>query len=996
VRDPFVPLHLKSTGSLGCGTATVAEIVDRASRDGLRALAITDVESLHLQVELHHRARALGIRPITGVELRSGHGPRALGSRKGRLVLLARDRDGYESLCRIVSLRRTARPPFDDDPLRCLDAEPTGLFFLSDDPRVVEALSREGVARDDVFFLLVRPGGDEPPAGVRAVADCDVSMLEPADRDLHRLLAAIRARERFLEDDAGGDEEARSLPSPADACARFADVPDALSAAEEIADACTLDLRERRPQLEGRQDAERLERKVRALFGAGRGEGRFAAAVYARRLEDELALLSRHDLASYLLVVAEIVERAKVLGIATAARGSASGSLVAHVLGIGGVDPVAEGLVFERFVHPSRRDLPDIDLDVASDRRDELVDWVVCRFGRDRVARVSAHVTFGRRAAFRAGLAALGAAPSEIERVVERIPREELDPREPIPPSGHLVRPSIARRLALVERLVGRMRHVAVHAGGIVIADPRVDRHVPLERTSSGAVVTQLDAHALEEIGIAKIDLLGNRALAAIQEARRRIPSGEPAVDGDAETVAALRAGRTVGCFQIETPLLRSTLRRFNVRGIADLAAALAIVRPGPAAGESRSRFLRRSNGEEAPTPPHPRLARALERTFGTMLYEEDVIAAIAAVSGRTLAEADALRAAIVRAGDDPAGTAALERGFIEDAARNGVEPEGALRVWRAIARFAAYAFNKAHASSYARIAWETAWLRTHHPAAFACGVLSHYGGAYPLRTVAADLARDGVRIEAPDVGRSGAATGLEGGAVRLGLSTIQGLRGRTRARIVEGRPFADLTDLLERVRPSPRELEALVLCGACDELLPLSPAVYPFGHEDVLARLRRGEADGALPDRELPRGTGPGAGLHARLARIANEIRFLSVHPSGHPISVLREEASRAGCIPASELSDHAGRNVRIAALVAASRRLSASDGRPMQFASVEDETGLVEAAIFPDVYASLGDPVRAPGPFLVSGRAGASLEEIDLEVSEIVPFHLRARPYA
>jgi hypothetical protein len=890
----FVPLHTKSAHSPGYGTACVDELVRRASKHGYPALALADVENLYGQVAFHHAARRLGVKPITGVELRSGYRPGTLGSKRRRLVLLARDRTGYESLCRIITRRRAADRPRDDDPLRCLDAEPCGVFFLSDDASTIRDLLRAGVPHSDVRCLLIRPGGGAPPAGVLAVADTDVVMADPADRHLHVLQMAIHQRRRCSTvTDAEPPE--RSLPAPEAVRRLFADAPQALAESRRLAEACCFDLSTMPrvlPALEcpdGEIADAYLERTCRQRFDDGRRQGTWQGPIYDERLGKELALLRELGFASYFLIVAEIAGRARQEGMAVAGRGSAAGSLVAHVLGITTIDPVAHGLYFERFLHPERRELPDIDLDLPSDRRDELIDWVFRRFGRERVAVVSAHQTFARRAALREGLKALGMPLAEVERFCDRLPADELEPAlAPLP--FHFLPDLYRAAVPLLGRLVGKFQHLSVHPGGVVIADAPLDRYVPLELAPKGVVVTQYDMHALAKVGLVKIDLLGNRALSAVQEALRWV--GEPAevADGDPATVRLLHEARTVGCFQIETPALRAVLRRLPVRGERDLVAALAIVRPGPASGEAKAAFLRRANAAEPAHPPHPRLAEALRDTYGMMLYEEDLMTAIAALTGWSLGRADVFRAALLAAQGDAAVMARLQQQFTAGARRTGLTDGEALSFWQILARFVAYSFNKAHATSYADLAWQTAALKAHYPVAFACAVLNSYGGLYPLRTLAADFARHGVRLLPPHVNHSQARCTVESGAVRIGLSSVKHLTKKNRLTLLEKRPFGNFRDVLQRLPFSYRELESLVLCGACDGLSPLTPEDYPFAHEALLARLKTDRRVQALegpaprPPEVVSGATAKQWQTYRALVRIRNELKVqwltLSVPP--------------------------------------------------------------------------------------------------------------------
>ncbi len=995
-----VPLHVKSEFSAGYGTASVEELILRAAAAGFPALALTDVENLYGQVQLHRAARLHGIKPITGVELRSGYRAGTLGHKRGRLVLLARDRAGYESLCRIITRRRGDGLRGGDDPLRCLDADPRGVFFLSDDASVLEALLRAGVAPAAVRFLLVRPGGGAPPDGVRAVADPDVVMASRGDRDLHVLRMAIRRRQKTSEVTEAEPAE-RSLPSAAELRALFQDMPDALAESVRVAEACTLDLCDSRPLLPslalpaGESAEDGLERLCRERLGQGQREGRWRGPAYDGRLRQELAVLRSVGFAAYVLIVREIAEHAREEGITVVGRGSAVGSLIAYLLGITTVDPIEHGLYFERFLHTHRTDLPDIDLDVPSHRRDALIDWVFRRFGEERVAMVSAHQAFRRRAAFREGLKALGMSPLDVNGFCRRMPAEELEGDPPLALPLHLLAEPYRAAVPVIERLIGTFQHISVHPGGLVIGEPRIDCHAPIERAPKGVRVTQFDMRGVARIGLAKIDLLGNRALSAIQDTCESLGATPEMPHDDPATLATLHEARTVGCFQIETPALRALLRKLPVRGVTDLVAALAIVRPGPASGEAKAAYIRRANGEEAAAPPHPRLAERLRGTYGMMLYEEDIMSAISLMTGFSLEAADDMRAAIVRAEGDAAALNALERAFVGAAVPTGVTESEAGQVWRGLARFAAYSFSKAHASSYAQLTWQSAYLKTHHPVEFAAAVLNSYGGHYPLRTVAAEFARSGVRLLLPHVNVSELACAVQCDAVRAGLGGVKRISARSRKLLLDQRPFRDIQDLLERAPLPYRELEALILCGACDELAPLEPEAYPFAHQDLLARVRENRSGRALEGFVARRPTGERADTYRSLVRIRNELAILGMHLSDHPMRVLRDEATRAGCVTTSDLATRSGQFARVAGVVAAARRLFTRGGHIMQFVTLEDEHGLLEAVLFPADYASLEDPVRNPGPFLLGGRVEEDHGDVHLLVSEVTPFHRRPRPY-
>lgn len=1061
----LTPLHVRSHYSLGEGTASPERLVEVARATGAPALGLTDLENLYGQIGFHYACAEAGIRPVTGVELRPGFEGRAEpGRRKGRLVLLAADERGYANLCRVVSRRRVRRGSTSpratgEDPVASLQGRSEGVFVLTDHAPTARRVVASGAARSErTRLLLARPS---PPTAsaeeeldraadhldVPVVADADAVLARADEQRLQRLLTAV-ARGVDVETvrrEGLGEPRPRSLEDTLSR-ERFADRPGAVREAARVAEACSLDLRRRsRHPLPartsgGRSPGEELAERCRRALGTARENGRLAGRAYGERLERELRVVRQQGYASYFLTVAEVVAAAADRGILTAGRGSAAGSLVCHLLGMTEVDPLEHDLYFERFLHERRPDPPDVDLDVDARRRDELVEWMRRRYGRERVARVSSHQFFRRRSALREGLKALGMSAGRVGRVLDRAgPRvagggEGADVSPADEELAELLPPGYADALPLLRRLEGKPGHLAVHPAGVVVARRELSSVVPLERAPKGVVVTQYDQRSVEAAGFLKIDLLGNRALAEADETIRllgatatsgeegpgddagsaadadlagRLVSDGPAAipEDDAATLDALDRAATLGCFQVESPAVRSVLRSVPIRGRDALVAALAVVRPGAAAGRAKREYVRRARGAEPGEPPHPALRDRLEATHGLPLYEEDVIAALHELGGLSLPEADELRAGIVTAGDDGRALERLRERFLRSARAAGRDPEAARSAWRTAERFAAYSFSRAHAASHALLAYRAVFLRTHWPLEYGCAMLNNHGGMYPRRTLAAEVVRWGVSVLGPSVRRSDLRAAVERGegtgAVRLGLGSLNRVRKRTARALVGERPFRGLGDLLERVDLSRAETRALLLSGACDDLRPLSPAGYPFVHEAVLDGLE-GDAPPRALEQALQRaeavraagGSSASTRRWRRLVRIRNELEHLGMHPSGHPMEVLRGDARELDCVPVAALvAAPPGAPVRVAAVLAASRRVRTRGGETMQFLTLEDETGTHEAVLFPDAYRRLGGRVTTGGPYLVEGRMSDEEGRADLVVSEIRPFHARHR---
>jgi len=833
----FVPLRVRSHGSLLDGTASPRALIERALTLGYDALALTDRDNLYLALAFYRAARAEGLTPLLGAEvtlraaadssLRAAE--TAPPRRRPGALLIALDRRGYASLCAVITARQLDA---DFDLVPALAEQHAGLHVVVESPGLAAALLAAGVPpatgvrpgparhRAGGLWLGVRGIAAErgPATGcplreriatarrlrVPLVATGDVVMLEPLDRDVHRIAvtaaagellermppAAFAAREAWL---AGPDEWARRVRATCAAASVPEAADEALANNVVLAARCHLEIESGVPifpraplpgaPTEGGSGSESGSGRLRrqAETGLARRYGRNGAGVRPARarLDEELAIIERLGFTDYFLVVAEIVAFARAQGIPTVGRGSGASSIVSYALGITNVDPLRHGLCFERFLHPQRRDCPDLDIDLCWQRRDEVIAHVYETHGRDRVAMISTHARLGARSAFRETARALGVANARVNALAKRIPHgleaPYLDRLRALPDArGIDWRESpLVEALRLAERLDGAPRHLSVHCGGIVIADRPLTWYVPLERAAKNVVVTQFEMRAIEWIGLVKLDLLGNRALSTISECvalvdHGRSPGAAPAAldpglvpEDDPATAARIAAGDTLNCFQLESPAMRHLLRMLGARTLEETIAAVALVRPGPAESGMKEAFCRRHRGLEPDAFHHADLVPVLGATHGVMLYEEDVMRVAAALAGLSLAEGDDLRRALAAARDDEE-LRSLERGFVATCARRGVEARAARAVWRDLARFAAYAFCKAHAAGYGALGWQSAYFKTNFPTEWAVGILNHHAGMYATWVHVEDLRRRGVQFLAPCVNRSAWATTLE------------------------------------------------------------------------------------------------------------------------------------------------------------------------------------------------------------------------------------------
>jgi DNA-directed DNA polymerase III PolC len=798
----FAHLFCCSRYSLLRGTFSTRQLVEKAVLSGAKHVSLTDHRGLYGALPFQTAAKEAGIHPIFGASFKSGPPGAAL-------VALARNARGYQSLCRLVTSDQMARPKGglaestdESRSLREIALENSeGVVFLTSDPDFARFL-RPHVSPQSLFleyFLadsrqsrqLTRQLVDLAGAlDLRGVATNRVHFLEPADYQLHKVLAAIRLRKTV---DTLADDDV--VPSSCDFASeevmarRFADLPDALRAAPDIAESCEVELPVGGKQLprfqpESGESPEAYLRRLceEAIPRLYPPETRAAARM---RLDHELGVILGMGYASYFLVVWDMVRHAREQGIPTTGRGSAADSLVSYLLRFTHVDPIRHNLYFERFLNPARSTPPDIDIDLCWRRRDEVVDYVYQRWGAGHVAMISTHITFAGRSCVREVGKALGLSESEIERYTRFLPHygaidiEQL--RRERPESRHLDFEAEPLRtiMPLAKRIEGFPWHLGVHPSGIVVSPHPLTRSVPLEMAAKGLVVTQYDMYPIEDLGLMKIDLLGQRSLSVIadvcaQVRRERDPEfgfriadcglgiqgsedgrkGEVNPEEDSATCDLIEAGRTMGVFQIESPAMRGVLRKVKARDFETVTAASSVIRPGPKDSGMLRSWVRRHLGKEPVRYLHPALRDVLSETHGILVYQEDVLKVAQTIAGMTLARADQMRRSMSDKRPEQS-FADMEQEFKEGAARNGVSPRVADLIWRQMRAFAGYAFCKAHSASYTVLSFQSAYLKTHYPAEFMAAVLANGGGFYDRAAYVSEARRLGLRIFLPSINRS-------------------------------------------------------------------------------------------------------------------------------------------------------------------------------------------------------------------------------------------------
>ncbi|MFE4536263.1 DNA polymerase III subunit alpha [Streptomyces scopuliridis] len=724
---------------------------------------------------------------------------------------------------------------------------------------------------------------------------------------------------------------------------------------------------------------------------------------YWARMDAELRTIEELGFASYFLTVARVVDDVRDMGIRVAARGSGAGSLVNHLLGIAHADPVAHGLLMERFLSTRRRGLPDIDIDVESARRLEVYRAILDRFGPERVAAVAMPETYRVRHAVRDVGAALSMDPAEIDRIAKSFPhiraRDARAAMEELPElrelAGELRRDGAkyGRLWELVEALDALPRGVAMHPCGVLLSDASLLRRTPVVPTSGEHFpMSQFDKEDVEEMGLLKLDVLGVRMQSAMAHAvgeieratgaRLDIDDPEQVPEGDPETYRLIQSAETLGCFQIESPGQRDLVGRLQPTTFHDLVVDISLFRPGPVAADMVRPFIEARHGRAPIRYPHPDLAEPLRETYGVVVFHEQIIRMVDIMTGCGREEADKVRRGL----SDPGSGAGIRAWFEQRTRRRGYPPEVIARTWEIIEAFGSYGFCKAHAVAFAVPTYQSAWLKAHHPAAFYAGLLTHDPGMYPKRLLLADARRRGVPVLPLDVNRSTvthrielvseggvSGDGLSGAGVwgvRLALSDVHGISEAEAARIEAGQPYSSLLDFWQRARPARPVAERLAQVGALDR--------FGANRRDLLLHLselhgaqRRAGAYGDQLPLEGGRRTAP-AGLPdlGDAERLSAELGVLGMDASRHLMGDHYAFLKELGAMSAKRLREvpH-GRTVLVAGAKVATQTPPIRSGKRVIFTTLDDGTGLVDLAFFDDSHEACAHTVFHSWLLLVRG---------------------------
>ncbi len=1024
----YVPLHLHSEYSLLDGAIKISELVDAAAGWGLPAVAITDHGNLFGAVDFYKKTTAAGIKPIMGCELYVTAGSRH--SRQNEtdgpfhLIALAKDEGGYANLVKLVSKAFTEgfyyRPRIDRE---IFEEHGEGLIVLSacmkgevpyylsrgmgEKARETALYYLEALGRDNYFIELQDNGMPEQEKlnrmllelarglDIRVAATNDCHYLRKEDRRAHDILLCIGtgktvndpARMRFMGDGL-------YFKSPEEMCAAFSELPEAVRNTVEIAERCNVEFHLGRNLLplfvggNGSGPGEFLERKalegLRAKFGDSPPPG------YKDRFDHELAVIKKMGYESYFLIVWDFVNFAREKKIPVGpGRGSAAGSLIAYVLGITQIDPMRYGLLFERFLNPERVSMPDVDVDFCRDRRQEIINYVSERYGREHVAQIITFGTLGAKAAIRDVGRALDVPYQEVDRIAKLVPEgpnisiEYAIEAEPALGGLYNGDPKVRELIDIARRLEGLCRHASTHAAGIVISPDPLTNLVPLYKNpTDGSITTQFDMGSIDKMGLVKFDLLGLKTLTIIDKTVRFIREADPGFSldtmpiDDKATFALLGSGQSTGVFQLESAGMRDILMKMAPERFEDLIAINALYRPGPIGSGMIEDFLKRKKGTVPVKYELPQLREMLDETYGVILYQEQVMQIAHTLAGFSLGQADILRKAMGK--KKPEEMEKQKEAFVKGAMANKVPEAKARRLFDLMAKFAEYGFNKSHSAAYAYVAYQTAYLKAHYPVEFMAATMSaELDNTDKIMNFIKECRSMSIPVLPPDINVSDGEFKVVEGSIRFGMIALKGAGQQAIEDIIEERsqngPFRTFEEFMERTnsrKVNRKVIEALVKAGAFDSLgHARRVCIRMLDARDRGDSLRQQSIFGGGDTSEG--GADPEEAEWDEKELLLYEKEALGFYISGHPLRAYLKGALLREVVPTSRLAalpDKA--ETAVAGIIAAVRKIKTKGKGLMAALTLDDGEGTVEAVVFPDLYQQAGSLVRKDTPVLVRGN--------------------------
>ena len=1069
----FTHLHVHTEYSLLDGSNKIKEYVARVKKLGMDSAAITDHGVMYGVIDFYKEAKAQGIKPILGCEVYVAPGSRfdkEAGNNEDRyyhLVLLAENNEGYQNLMKIVSIGFIDgfyyKPRVD---IETLETYHEGIIALSaclagEIPRYImrgmyeeackSALRYQNIFGKNNFFLELQDHGMPEQkqvnqsllrmsreTGIELVATNDVHYTYAEDVKPHDILLCLQTGKRLSDEDRMRYEGGQYfVKSPEEMATLFPYAPEALENTYKIAQRCNVEIEFGVTKLpkydvpEGYTSWEYLNKLCWDGFAERYPED---TGKLRDQLTYELSIIQKMGYVDYFLIVWDFIKYSRDHGIAVGpGRGSAAGSLVSYTLGITNIDPAKYQLLFERFLNPERVSMPDIDVDFCFERRQEVIDYVVRKYGKDRVAQIVTFGTLAARGVLRDVGRVMDMPYAFVDSIAKMVPQElniTLDRALKTNPELKTLYDTNEQVKELVDmsmRLEGLPRHTSMHAAGVVISQKAVDEYVPLSRAQDGSLTTQFTMTTLEELGLLKMDFLGLRTLTVIQNAVRMAEQGHGCkidVDhidyNDKAVLDSLGTGKTDGVFQLESTGMKNFMKELKPQSLEDIIAGISLYRPGPM--DFIPQYIRGKNHPETITYDCPQLESILEPTYGCIVYQEQVMQIVQKLAGYTLGRADLVRRAMSK---KKAAVMQQERqNFVYGNEAEGVPgcisrgiPENvANKIYDDMIDFAKYAFNKSHAAAYAVVAYQTAWLKYYYPVEFMAALMtSVIDNSTKVSEYILTCRQMSIGILAPDVNESESAFSVSGGAIRYGLNAIKSIgRPVIESIIAErkaGGPYVDLSDFIHRLPGkdvNKRVVENLIKSGAFDSF----PAnrrqmMLIYGQiMDEAAQKKKTELAGQMSlfdfaaeeDKEAFKVKIPVVAEYSKGDLLAFEKEVLGFYISGHPLEEYEEQWKRGishvttDFLPPEEgelPKVHDGERATVGGMITTKTMKATKTNKMMAFITIEDLVGTVEVIVFPRDYEKIGKMLNVDDKVFVSGRISAEEDRASKMILESIrPF--------
>ena len=1059
----FVHLHTHSEYSLLDGLGKLDHLIERARSFGMTALALTDHGAMYGAFKFYLKAKAAGIKPILGVETYMARRSRfdkeaKVDTDPYHLILLAKNETGYKNLMKLVTHAHLEgyyyKPRIDWELLKkyheglictsaCIQGEVPNLLRNNQD-KEAERVAREygELFGPDHYYLELQYHPKIPEQaivneklvalsrklGLPLVATNDIHYVDAEDAEAQEILLCVQTQHTMLESNRPLSMIATPdfyMRSPAEMKGLFIRYPEAIENTVKIAAMCDTTLSVGKwilpnyPLPDDVTPAQYLETLV-----SERTSKKYPkmTADIEERIRYELDIINTKGYSTYFLIVQDFVNWAKDHGIGVGpGRGSAAGSVISYILGITGIDPLFFKLPFERFLNPERPSPPDIDLDFADDRRDEVIAYVTERYGSDRVAQIVTFGTMEARGAVRDGGRALGMPYAKPDRISKMIPPgfggNAMTLDKALEQSAELslayrTEPETKRLIDVARKLEGVARHASVHAAGVVIADKPLVEYTPLQREARGErIITQYDMYTVGEdgVGLLKMDFLGLRNLTIMSQALAFIKQVQgKTIDlshlplNDAKTFAMLASGETTGVFQLESSGMRRYIKELRPTTIFDLMAMVALYRPGPM--QVIPEFIKRKHNPKLATYPDPRLKEALAQSYGIICYQDDVLLTAITLAGYSWGDADKLRKAVGK--KIPSEMKKQKEKFVAGCEKNGLTKTKAEEIFTLIEPFAGYGFNKAHAACYAMIAYQTAYLKANYPveymtAVFAAESRANTGDARDekIATIVTECRQYGISLLPPDVNTSGVEFTIENGAIRFGLSAIKNVGTAAIESILASRsvgPFKTFADFIARVdlsKVNKKTLESLIKTGAMASfgsraaLLSVLPDTIDQAHKKKKAvaagQVGLFDSDEQADDSSIVL---PVVEELPRSQLLGFEKVLLGFYLTAHPLESLGETLKKLEAVPISDITaGRAGDRVTVAGIIISVKKITTKAGNhEMAFVKLEDLQGVIELVVFPKIYAKTVDLWFADTLIVAAGKVDQKDDRLVLLVDD------------